>query len=134
MITSLSKQRGITLTGLIAASVVFGAVAVTGMKLWPVYNEKFKVDMAMDKLAAAPEGARLTKVAAARVLERQFDVQDVDTIDFNKLMKILDLKQKKSSPNKLATLAYEIRGPFFSNLDIVMKYEKTVELGAPSSD
>ena len=134
MTTSRCKQRGITLTGLLAASVVFGTIALTGMKLWPVYNEKFKVDMAMDKLAAAPEGARLTKVAAARVLERQFDVQDVDTIDFNKLMKILDVKQKKSSPNKLATLAYEIRAPFFSNLDIVMKYEKTVELGAPSSD
>ena len=130
----MSTQSGITLTGLIMASVVFGSLAVTVMKLWPIYNEKFKVDLAMDKLATMPEGARMTKVAAARAIERQFDVQDVDTIDFQRLMKILEVTQKKGSPNKLATLRYEIRAPFFSNLDVVMNYAKTVELGAATSD
>lgn len=130
----MSTQSGITLSGLIMASVVFGTLAVTGMKLWPIYNEKFKVDLAMDKLATLPEGSRMTKVSAARAIERQFDVQDVDTIDFPRLMKILEVTQIKGSPNKLATLRYEIRAPFFSNLDIVMNYAKTVELGTATTD
>jgi len=134
MTHSLTKQRGITLSGLLATSVVFGTLALTGMKVWPIYNEKFKVDLAMDKLATMPEGSRMTKVAAARALERQFDVQDVDSIDFNKLMKILEVQSKKGSQDKVAKLAYEIRAPFFSNLDLVMNYEKTVELGSPAAD
>lgn len=127
-------QYGITLSGFIVAAILFGGAAITVMKLWPVYNEKMKVDMAMDKLAAMPEGARMNKLAAARALERQFDVQDVDSLDFKTLMKYLEVYQEKGTRSKLASLVYEIRAPFFSNLDIVMNYEKTVELGSVTTD
>ena len=128
------KQRGITLTGMIMGCIVLGGAALLFMKLWPVYNEKFKVDLAMDKLATHPEGARLTKLAASKELMKQFDVNDVDTFSEVELRRTLEVKPKKGSHNKLASLKYEIRAPLFGDLDVVMKYDKTVELGGVKTD
>ena len=131
---TLEQQRGITLSGLIMASIVLGAAALLVMKLWPVYNEKIKVDQALDKLQANPEGFRMTKTDMVKAILRQFDVNDVDSFDTQRLLKVLQVGRKKDSPNKVAIMAYEIRAPLFSNLDIVMNYRKMVEFPPPKSD
>lgn len=128
------KQTGLTLSGLIVACVVVGGAALFVMKLWPVYNEKMKVDMAMDKLASLPEGERMGRTSLARALQDQFDVQDVDSIDHRKLPKMLEVSREKGKKGKFVRLAYEIRAPFFSNLDIVMNYDKTVQLAPSATD
>ncbi len=113
---------------------MLGAAALLVMKLWPVYNEKIKVDQALDKLQANPEGFRMTKTDMVKAILRQFDVNDVDSFDTQRLLKVLQVGRKKDSPNKVAIMAYEIRAPLFSNLDIVMNYRKMVEFPPPKSD
>jgi Tfp pilus assembly protein PilE len=132
--TMRTRQRGITLSGLIMGSVVLGSVALVGMKLWPVYNEKMKVDQAMAKLAANPDGFRMTKQQIVNAVMRQFDVSDVDTFDTPTLTKTLQVGRKKNSPNKVVMLAYEIRAPLFSNLDVIMNYKNVIEFGPPKTD
>lgn len=129
-----TSQRGITLSGLIMASIVLGVVALTIMKLWPVYNEKIKVDQAMAKLAADPDGFRMTKQQMVNAIMRQFDVSDVETFDTPRLNKTLQVGRKKHSPNKVVMLAYEIRAPLFSNLDIIMNYKNVIEFGPAKTD
>ncbi len=131
--TGMRKQRGITLSGMIAACVVLGAVALVGMKLWPVYNEKFKVDLAMDKLASTPEGSRMSKVAMSKVLEKQFDVNGVTSIHPHKLPKMLKVDRVKGG-GKQVTLAYEIRGQLFGDLDAALNYSKTIQFGQQKTD
>lgn len=131
---TLEPQRGITLTGLIMACIVLGTASLLVMKLWPVYNEKLKVDQAMDKLQTNPEGFRMTKVDMVKAIMRQFDVNDVDSFNTRRLTEVLQVGRKKDSPNKVAIMAYEIRAPLFSNLDIVMNYRKMVEFPPPKSD
>ena len=128
------RQTGVTLSGLIAACIVFGSVALVAMKLWPIYNEKFKVDLAMESLTNLNEGERLGRAALANALQRQFDVQGVDSVDPRKLPKMLEIETRKGEKGKFVRLAYEIRGPFFSNFDLVMNYDKTVQIGAGSND
>lgn len=131
---TLRQQRGITLSGLIMACIVLGAGSLLIMKLWPIYNEKLKVDQAMDKLQANPEGFRMTKTDMIRDILRQFEVSDVDTFDPKRMNKVLQVGRKKDSPNKIAVMAYEIRAPLFSNLDIIMNYRKTAEFPPPKTD
>lgn len=128
------KQNGITLSGLIMGCIVLGSLALVGMKLWPVYNEKFKVDIAMDKLASTPEGNRMGRRSMAKVLQKQFDINDVAPVPEAQLAKKLQLSKKKGSKNKLVTLEYEIRSPLTEELDVVLKYNKTVEMGAEQTD
>lgn len=129
-----SSQLGVTLTGLIMASIVLGVVALTIMKLWPVYNEKIKVDQAMAKLAGNPDGFRMTKQQMVNALMRQFDVSDVEDFDTPRLTKLLQVGRKKNSPNKVVMLVYEIRAPLISNLDIIMNYKNVIEFGPAKTD
>ncbi len=128
------KQRGVTLSGLIMACIVLGVAALLVMRLWPIYNEKMKVDQAMDKLASNPDAARMTKPEIVQAIMRQFDVSDVDRFDTLGLTKVVTVGKKKGSNNKVVMMAYEIRAPLFSNLDVVMNYRNVKEFGPATTD
>lgn len=127
-------QRGVTLSGLIMACVVLGVGALLVMRLWPIYNEKIKVDQAMDKLAANPDVSRMTKPEMVQAIMRQFDVSDVDRFDTQALSKVVTVGKKKGSNHKVVVMAYEIRAPLFSNLDVVMNYRNVKEFGPAQTD
>ena len=128
------RQRGITLSGLIMGCIVLGFGALVFMKLWPLYNEKMKVDQAMEHLAANPDVARMTKMEVVLTLMRQFDVSDVDRFDTPGLIKVVTVGKKKSSNNKVVMIEYEIRAPLFSNLDVIMNYRNVKEFGPIKTD
>lgn len=127
-------QRGITLSGLIMACIVLGGSAVMVMKLWPLYNEKMKVDQAMEHLSGNPEAARMNKMDVVRALMRQFDVSDVDRFDTPGLAKVVTVGKKKGSGDKVIMIEYEIRTPLFSNLDVIMNYRNVKEFGPVKTD
>lgn len=132
---SIKRQLGVTLTGLIIGCIVIGGVALTGMKLFPLYNEKFKTDQALENLARTPEASRMKKMTIAKTIQKQFDVSDAVSFENeHHVLKAIKVEKKKGSPNKLVTLAFEIRRPFFAELDIVMNYKKTVELPSTRTD
>ena len=128
------RQRGITLSGLIMGCIVLGAAAVMVMKLWPLYNEKMKVDQAMEHLGTNPDAARMNKMEVVRALMRQFDVSDVDRFDTAGLTKVVTVGKKKNSSNKVVMIEYEIRTPLFGNLDVVMNYRNVKEFGPVKTD
>ena len=126
---SKRRQLGITLSGLIMVCVVLGGAALFVMKLWPLYNEKMKVDQAMAYLEANPAAPRMNKAEIVQAIMRQFDVSDVDRFDTPGLAKVVTVGKKKGTAIKVVMMEYEIRAPFFSNLDLVMNYRNVKEFG-----
>ena len=131
---SKRRQRGITLSGLIMGCIVLGSAALLVMKLWPLYNEKMKVDQAMDHLAANPDAARMGKLEVVQALMRQFDVSDVDRFDTPSLSKVLTVGKKRGTNDKVVMIEYEIRAPLFANLDVIMNYRNVKEFGPVKTD
>jgi Tfp pilus assembly protein PilE len=131
---SKRRQLGITLSGLITTLIVLSVVALFGMRLWPLYNEKMKVDQAMAHLAANPAAARMSKAETVQAIMRQFDVSDVDRFDTPSLSKVVTVGKKKGTSIKVVVLDYEIRSPLFSNLDVIMKYRNAKEFGPVQAD
>ena len=127
------RQQGITISGLIYSAVLLGIVALVGMKLWPLYNEKMKVDLAMENVSAQVGVADPGLANVVKAMLKNFEVSDVDRFDTKSLRKVSDLEKIKNSRDKNYTVAYEIRAPFFSNLDIIMNYSNTVRLKAGGS-
>jgi hypothetical protein len=99
-----------------------------GMKLFPLYSEKMKVDQALSKLEQTKDAVRMSKTDIVKSVMRQFEVSDVDRWGTQEFTKLLDVKNLKGGKGKIVSLEYEIRVPFFSNLDVVMNYNRSVTL------
>jgi hypothetical protein len=120
-------QRGVSLSGLIFWCALLGGAALIAMKLFPLYNEKMKVDFALEKVAGDPEAGNWTKQDLVRAVMKQFEVSDVDRWTLIEFSKLLDV-QRTTTGGRLMSLSYEIRGPLFGQLDIVLNYERSLEL------
>ena len=86
-------QRGITLSGLIYSCIIIGFIAVVVMKLFPLYNEKMKVDFALEKVAGSPESGGRSKMDLVKAVMRQFEVSDVDRWRVKEFSKLLQVKK-----------------------------------------
>ncbi len=127
-------QAGVTLSGLIYVCIILGIAAVTAMKLFPLYNEKTKVDFSLEKVASQRESAKMSKSEIVRLIMRQFEVSEVRRWSTSEFAKVLKIEKLKGGRGKVMKLQYEVRGPFFGELDVVLKYDRTLKLGEPVTD
>ena len=121
-------QRGVTLSGLIYSCIIIGFVALVAMKLFPLYNEKMKVDFALEKVANTAGSGDQSKMELVKAVMRQFEVSDVDRWGTQEFAKLLKVKKEKGKKNKTMTMDYEVRGPLFGELDVVLKYSNSLDL------
>jgi len=125
---ALKQQRGITLTGLIMAAALLFFVALTGMKLFPLYNELFKVKSAIKSAANQPGVSSKSEAEIRKLLLRSFEVQDVDTFTDTTIKKLAHVEKDKKSGNRYILIKYEKRGVLFGNLDAVLTIDERLDL------
>jgi Tfp pilus assembly protein PilE len=121
-----SKQRGLTLMSFIIVMVVVAFFAVVAMKLFPVYNEYNSLRSVMKELAAQPNSASLTQGQIAADMDRRFNIAYVESV------KKEHIKVVRGEKGSKLNVAYEVRKPLFFNLDVVAKFDHTVDLSGPS--
>ena len=117
----LSRQRGITLLGLIMVLFLIGFAAFIGMKLLPVYQEYFSVVQGMKSVAAQPGVARRQAPEIKEMLMKRFYISYVESVK-RQHIKVL----RKNSLT--LQIQYEVRRPLLGNIDFVAKFDKTVDL------
>lgn len=123
------KPRGMTLMSFVIVLVVVGFFALVAMKLFPMYSEYFNLKGVMEEYAAQPNSASVPPAQMYTDLERRFGIAYVDSVDRENI-KII----REGGVSKL-NIAYEVRVPLFGNLDVVGKFDNTVDLtGQAASD
>jgi Tfp pilus assembly protein PilE len=124
------KQKGITLMSFLVVLVVVGFFALIAMKLFPMYSEYFNLKGVMNELGKTPNSASMTPAQIQSDLERRFNIAYVSSVK-KEHVKIIRTSNKGSQLN----IAYEVRTPLLANLDVVGKFDYTVDLtGASSSE
>ena len=119
------KQNGITLMSFLVVLVIVGFFAVVGMKLFPMYSEYYNLRGTMDDLAATPGSANLTPSQVYEDLERRFGIAYVSSV------KREHIKLVRAGRGAQLVISYEVRQPMIGNVDVVGKFEHSVQLGAP---
>lgn len=123
----VSKLRGMTLMSFMIVLVVAGFFALIVMKLFPMYSEYYSLKGVMEEYAAQPNSASLAGGQVWNELERRFDIAYVDSV------KREHVKVSRDGGVSRLNIAYEVRVPMFGNLDVVGKFDNTVDLsGRPS--
>ena len=121
-------QRGLTLMGLIMSSALIFIVALMAMKLFPLYNELFKVRSAMKSAASQPGVGSKSETEIRSLLMRSFEVQDVETFTDTTVKQLANVEKDKKSGTRYIHIKYEKRGNMMGNLDVVLRIDERTDL------
>jgi len=120
------KQRGVTFITLVFIFVIFAFFLLTGLKLFPGYNEFFSVKSAMNGLAQEENIGKMTRKQMWGSLYKRFDINSVTTPTYNDLY----VEYNKETKMREISIFYEVRVPMFGNVDAVMVFDAPIEVPA----
>ena len=123
-----SKQTGVTLIGWIILLIPVAICAYAGMRLTPVYLNYQKVTKALDVVQSQfKDGTGNSQQEIRKVLERNLGIQSVDYPNEK------DFKITKDGRQWVVSIAYDDQAPLFSNVFILVSFDKAVRLGSEKS-
>lgn len=113
----MKYQRGVTLTGLLMASILIGMVSLLGIKVAPDVIEYYKIKKAIKSIAIddSLKGGSVGDVRKA--FSRRADVDQIDAISD------ADLDITKEGSELVVSFAYAKRIPLFGNVSLLIDFE-----------
>ena len=118
-----NKQRGIGFAGwLIIILVVGGAISV-GTKLFPLYMDNNTISGLLDKMAQESDMNLKSKSEIYNLLENRMKMNNIRNFDVEENLSVVRTKDGTS-----LVLDYEERVPVAGNVDLIVSFNKEVEL------
>ncbi len=119
---NIRKQRGLTLTGfgMVLVLVIFFSYAA--MRIVPLYLEYQALISAMNTLQADPRGA---KMSVEQIKNKLINSLWVNYATDNIQRKHMRVTRKDGVQVRVA---YEVRKDFVGNIDLILSFERTVQL------
>lgn len=115
------RQKGLTLIGLVMILALLIFAAFIAMKLFPIYQEAFSVRTALRGLQQEPGIEQLSPAQIKQQLWNRFYVSYVESVQKS------DVSISKRE-GYIIRVAYEVRKPLVANLDVVAKFDYSVDL------
>ena len=115
-------QRGMTAIGWLLVLGLIAFFTLVTLRLVPMYLEYAKVASTLESLQNEPGISKLSKGEIVSIINKRFDVNDVENVDPRKV-----LISKERGVLKIG-FSYERREHLISNIDVVGKFDKSVEV------
>ena len=116
------RQRGIGLVGLMAFIAIGGFVVYTGFALLPVYLEYIEVRSSVDSLNEGMPETDLNARRLQELLQRRFMVNGIHSVTSR------DVTITPMQNHFRVEVAYEVRIPWFANIDLVTKFQHETQV------
>ncbi len=124
-----SKQRGVTLIGWILLLTPWAICAYAGIRLAPIYLNYMKVARTLEQVKADYKGAAPADAATVRTaLEKRLFIESVDFPD------VKDMKVTRSGKSWDVQANYDDQAPLFSNVFILVTFDKSVTIGGEGGE
>jgi len=120
-----TRQKGITMWGILAIAVVVVFFLLIIIKIVPIYMTGMKVSSALNGLAAQPGADSMTNLQILEALYKRFQIEDID--EHITLRDTLSFEKKGKS--RIVRIAYEDVAPLFGNISILVEFDHSVEVG-----
>ena len=118
------SQRGVTFISLIIILILIGFFTLTGLKVFPVYMESFKVDGVLNSLIRDPDVTSWSKSEIRKRFISRVDVEDLDRFNARNLPEYMTITKTKQEVT--IEMEYEAEAPLFGNLTLVADFHKVV--------
>ncbi|MBI5461819.1 MAG: DUF4845 domain-containing protein [Gammaproteobacteria bacterium] len=119
---TLKSQRGMTAIGWLIVLGLIGFFVLLALRMTPSYLEYFTISSALESLQNEPGMANKTPQDIRTMLSKRFDINDVGSIT----AKDVDIQNQGGS--YLVGVDYEVRMPVLGNVDVVMSFNKEIEV------
>ncbi len=119
-----ATQKGITMIGFALVLGVVGFFAYAAMKLVPVYSEYFGVVKSMKQLQTEPGIENKSIEEIRQMLNVKFDLQYVSEKDVPPTA----IQLVTGNGQRALRVAYDMDVPFIYNVDLLVHFDKTVDL------
>jgi uncharacterized membrane protein YhiD involved in acid resistance len=115
-VDNASRQRGVTLFGLLFWAVIVGFLALIGMRVLPALNEYFTIKRAINRIVTEGSANTVPEIRAA--FERQKDIEySITTISAK------DLVVTKENEKVVISFAYDKEVELVKPVYLLIKFE-----------
>ncbi|MFN2339342.1 MAG: DUF4845 domain-containing protein [Gammaproteobacteria bacterium] len=118
----LQKQRGMTAIGWIIVLGLIAFFTLVILRLTPLYLEYSKVSSVLESLENEPGITRQSKVAIQTLISRRFEINDVRNVDPKTA--VIESRNGRLT----VTMDYERRTNMAGNIDLVVSFNKSIEV------
>jgi Domain of unknown function (DUF4845) len=124
-----SKQRGVTLIGWILLLTPLAICGYAGIRLTPIYLNYMKVARTLEQMKTDAKQAPMNDLSTIRqALEKRLLIEQVEFPDAK------DFKITRSGKAWIIDAGYDDQAPLFSNVFILVTFDKTVTLGSEGGE
>ena len=123
MLTTKSKQNGMTFWGLLVVAALFIFFVILFFKLLPAYIEHAKVKTALENIAQQPGTSEMEKGQIKAAIDRRFNIEDVNDIDLNKALFV-----EKKPGSMTIRITYERRVPLAYNVTALIEFDDSAQV------
>lgn len=123
--STVNTQRGMTAIGILFVLALIAFFTLLVLRLAPPYLEHFNVASSLKSLQTETGIQEKTPGEIRSLLQRRFDINDIEHVKKD------NVKIEKDSKTGLLkiTVAYEVRVPIMVNVDAVVSFSDSVEVG-----
>ena len=118
-----TRQRGVTLMGLLMASFLIVLVALLGMRLAPSYIEYYSIKKAVVGIANDTRGRGATMSEVRRLFENRQAIDDFKSVDAK------DLEITKEGNDYVIVASYRREVPLFANIGVYIDFVASSQPG-----
>ena len=136
MMNMKNKQYGIGFVGWCSILGVLAFFVLTGLRIFPLYTEKFSVIAAMNSTANLPKAEELSKADVRRSFQKNIEINS-NSIRFSShidLKKLVKIETDKKSKKKYIHIVYEGRNEYIKDIKFLLEFDHKVELGGSGDE
>ncbi|MDP1558497.1 MAG: DUF4845 domain-containing protein [Nitrosomonas sp.] len=117
--STVNRQKGISLSGLLVWSLILVMVSILGMKVIPVYIEYASIKKVLVTISSDSS----LQTAGLSEIRQSFDKRArIDDID---VVKGSDLQISKENGQTILEISYSVKTPLFANISLFFDFKAT---------
>jgi uncharacterized protein DUF4845 len=130
----INKQHGIGFLGWTSILGVLAFIVLLGLRIFPLYNEKFTVISSMNSVANQPNAAKMSTKDVRKYFLRNMEIANTTRFTDASVKKLAKVVTDKKTKKRYLHVVYEGRNVFVKDIKLLIEFDHKVELGGSGGE
>ena len=122
------NQSGVTFIGLVFILGMIALVVIFVLRLFPLYNEKFQIEAAMQTVVSQPDAENKSIADTRRAFMSAIAVTNISRFDTNIKDHVNIIKPKTKDEPPMLHVQYQSTNKLFADIQLLISFDKQLPL------